>query len=218
MSYYRSAPARGGWGGGDSLGLPMVTPVNSIDIAVRGRLGCQLLLGRMLQWVDLSPILGLVPVAVVRGWIWQPANVHVLHSPVMYSHILFNFADDVDDRSDLERHWAGPNYLTYWLICGTAPESASRSPAPSARDDPDDRSIGRDLRLLLAYGTISRSGGFFSCSCPDQSANDAWILFGIAFISNFNRKATGFPRGPSRWDVGRMALSQTRVARHRAVA
>src|SRR5258706_16336606 len=92
MSYYRNAPSRGGWGGGESLGLPAVTPVNkALMIACGVVWGAQVLLGPLLGWLDLSPLLGLVPVRGGHGWVWQLVTYNFLPWPGMYSHILFNF-------------------------------------------------------------------------------------------------------------------------------
>ena len=63
MSYYRSGPARGGWGGGETLGLPAVTPVNkALMIACGVVWGVQLLSGPIFGSVDLGrPIWGSSP-------------------------------------------------------------------------------------------------------------------------------------------------------------
>ena len=75
MSYYRSAPSRGGWGGGEIVGLPTITPVNkALMIACGAAWGLQLILGPLMGLIDLSLYLGLVPVAVVHGAIWQLAT------------------------------------------------------------------------------------------------------------------------------------------------
>jgi len=169
----------------------------------------------MLQWVDLSPILGLVPVAVVRGWIWQPATYMFLHSPVCTPHPV-QLADDVDDRQRSRAAWGGTKYLTYWLICGIGAGICvtARRRLPR-RDDPDDRSIGRDLRIVAGLRDDFRgAAASFHVLVPDQSAND-----GVDPVRNCvhfelqSAKRRGFPRGPSRrecWSDG--SISNARGA------
>jgi membrane associated rhomboid family serine protease len=194
MSYYRSAPSRGGWGGGESLGLPAVTPVNkALMIACGVVFGVQLLTGPILQWVDLSRYLGLVPVDVVRGAVWQPVTYMFLHSPVMYSHILFNLLMMWMIGGDLERHWGGRKYLVYWLVCGIgAGLCVTLAGAFRGVATPTIGASGAIYGLLLAYGTIFAERRFlFMLLFPIKARTMAWILFAIAFISNMTPQSDG---------------------------
>lgn len=176
------------------MGLPMVTPVNkALMIACGVVWGFQLLLGPMLQWIDLSRYLGLVPVDVVRGWIWQPATYMFLHSPVMYSHILFNLLMMWMIGGDLERHWGGRKYLTYWLVCGIgAGVCVVLAGAFRGVTTPTIGASGAIYGLLLAYGTIfAERRLLFMLLFPIKARTMAWILFGIAFISNFTPQSDG---------------------------
>jgi membrane associated rhomboid family serine protease len=189
MSYYRSAPTRGGWGGGESFGLPAVTPVNkSLMIACGVVWGVQVLLGPFLGWVDLSAFLGLVPVAVVHGWIWQLGTYMFLHSPVQYSHILFNLLMMWMIGGELERHWGGRKYLTYWLVCGIgAGVCVTLTGAFRGVTIPTIGASGAIYGLLLAYGMIfAERRLLFMLLFPIKARTMAWILFGIAFVSNLS--------------------------------
>jgi membrane associated rhomboid family serine protease len=194
MSYYRSSPARGGWGGGVSFGLPGVTPVNKgLMIACGAVWGVQLLLGPLLGWVDLSRYFGLVPVDVVRGALWQLGTYIFLHSPVMYSHILFNLLMMWMIGGDLERHWGGRKYLTYWFVCGIgAGVCVTLAGAFRGIAIPTIGASGAIYGLLLAYGTIFAERRFlFMLLFPIKARTMAWILFGIAFISNLTPHSDG---------------------------
>ena len=192
MSYYRSAPTRGGWGGGEGLGLPTVTPVNKALLIACGVVwGVQLLLGPLLGVIDLSSYLGLVPVAVVHGWVWQLATYLFLHSPTMYSHILFNLLMMWMIGGDLERHWGGRKYLTYWIVCGVgAGVCVTLAGAFRGVTTPTIGASGAIYGLLLAYGTIfAERRLLFMLLFPIKARTLAWILFGIAFISSLSPQA-----------------------------
>ena len=189
MSYYRSGPTRGGWGGGESLGLPAVTPMNkALMIACGVVWGVQLLSEVVFGWVDLTPYLGLVPMAVIRGWIWQLVTYAFLHSTENYSHILFNLLMMWMVGGDLERHWGGRKYLIYWLVCGVG-AGVCVTLAGAFRDvwTPTIGASGAIYGLLLAYGIIFAERRFlFMLLFPIKARTLAWILFAIAFISNLS--------------------------------
>jgi membrane associated rhomboid family serine protease len=194
MNYYRSAPSRGGWGGGQSLGLPAVTPVNKgLMIACGVVWGFQLILGPVLDWVDLQRYLGLIPVDVVRGYVWQLVTYSFLHSPVNYSHILFNMLMMWMIGGDLERHWGGRKYLIYWLVCAVgAGACVTLAGAFRGVAIPTIGASGAIYGLLLAYGTIFAERRFlFMLLFPIKARTLAWILFGIAFISNLTSQGDG---------------------------
>src|SRR5206468_548686 len=135
-------------------------------------------LGPILRWVDLSLILGLVPVAVVHGWLWQLATYNFLHSPVMYSHILFNLLMMWMIGGDLERHWGGRKYLTYWLACGVgAGIFVTLGGAFRGITTPTIGASGAIYGLLLAYGTIfAERRLLFRLLFPIKARTMAWIL------------------------------------------
>ena len=194
MSYYRSAPPRGGWGGGEALGRPVVTPVNKALMIVCGVVwGIQTLLGPVLNLIDLSPFLGLVPVRVIHGWIWQPATYMFLHAPGSIPHILFNLLAMWMFGGDLERHWGGRKYLTYWFVCGIgAGLCVVAAGAPRGVVIPTIGASGAIYGLILAYGMLfGERRILWNFLFPIKARTFAWIFFAIAFVSSLTQPGDG---------------------------
>lgn len=194
MSYYRGAPPRGGWGGGEALGLPSVTPVNkALMIACGAVWATQFLLGPVLGLMDLAPWLGLVPVAVAHGWLWQLVTYMFLHAPSALSHILFNLLAMWMFGGDIERLWGGRKYLSYWFICGIgAGVCVTAVGAPRGVSLPTIGASGAIYGLILAYGTIfSERRILWNFLFPIKARTFAWIFFGIAFVSSFAQPGDG---------------------------
>jgi len=194
MGYYRSAPPRGGWGGGEMLGLPIVTPVNkALMIACGATWVVQFLLFHLYAGFDLSPWLGLVPVAVAHGWVWQLVTYIFLHSPTSISHILFNLLSMWMFGGDIERHWGGRKYLTYWFVCGVgAGACVAAVGAPRGVLTPTIGASGAIYGLILAYGTIfAERRILLSFLFPIKARTFAWIFFAIAFVSSFSQPGDG---------------------------
>jgi membrane associated rhomboid family serine protease len=67
--------------------------------------------------VDLSAILGLVPVLVVRRfWIWQPVTYMFLHGGLF--HLLFNMLALWMFGTELERMWGSRYFLKFYFVTG----------------------------------------------------------------------------------------------------
>jgi len=206
MSYYRNPPYRGA-GGGMSIGLPPMSPVNrAIMIACAAVWGVQFLLAIALR-VDLSPLFGLVPHDVVFGrmWpvphIWQLFTYLFLHSPRDPFHILFNMLMLWMLGGELERYWGSRRYLVYYLVCGVGAgvfvtilglaRSAPGSPFDPA-SIPTIGASGAIYGLLLAYGLIFADRiMLFMMIFPMRARTLTWILFGLAFLSNFSQARDG---------------------------
>lgn len=193
MSYYRHAPYRSG-GGGISLGVPPLTPVTKgIMIACGGVWIVQILL-RLALRVDLSPVFGIVPSAVVSGWIWQLFTYMFLHAPELENpfHLLMNLLILWMVGGDLERHWGGRRFLAYYLVCGvgaglfvTGAGLLARTSAPTIG------ASGAIYGLLLAFGMIfSERTILFMLIFPMRARTLSWILFGIAFVSALGQSAS----------------------------
>lgn len=176
------------------IGLPAVTPVNkALMIACGATWAVQLVTSLLFSGVDLAPYLGLVPVAVVHGWIWQLATYAFLHSTVWYSHILFNLLTMWMVGGDLERHWGGRKYLTYWLVCAVgAGLCVTLAGGFRGVATPTIGASGAIYGLLLAYGTLfAERRLLFMMLFPIRARTMAWILFAIAFLSNLTPRADG---------------------------
>ncbi len=193
MSYYRSTGSRG-FGGGATIGLPTVTPVNkALMIACGAVFAGQILSGMLFPEFNLELYLGLVPVRVAQGWVWQLVTYMFLHSPVMISHILFNLLTMWMFGGDLERHWGGRKYLTYWFVCGIgAGICVTLAGAFRGVAIPTIGASGAIYGLILAYGTIfAERRILFSFLFPIKARTLAWILFAIAFVSNLTPHTDG---------------------------
>lgn len=193
MSYYRVPPSRSS-GSGVYLGMPTVTPVNrAIMIACGVVWAIQLLVGPLLLNFDLSPIFGVVPERVIHGWLWQPFTYMFLHSPTYFNHILLNMLMLWMLGGDLERHWGGNRYLTYYVVCGVgAGLAVTGLGAWRGANLPTIGASGAVYGLLLAYGMIfSERVIYFMMIFPMRARTMTWILFGIAFLSNWSQGAGG---------------------------
>ena len=197
MSYYRVPPSRP-TGSGIQLGLPPVTPVNrGIMIACGVVWGVQFLVGPVLGgssggW-DLAGYLGVVPSRVLHGWIWQPLTYMFLHSTAVFTHLLLNLLMLWMIGGDLERHWGGRRYLTYYLVCGAgAGLCVVALGAWRGVDVPTIGASGAIYGLLLAYGMIFADRVFyFMMIFPMRARTMTWILFAIAFLSNWSNGRDG---------------------------
>lgn len=191
MSYYRNPPFRGS---GVGFGMPSMTPVNkAIMIACGIVWGVQVLsnlLGLPVRW---EVWFGCVPALVVSGFVWQPFTYMFLHSPVDPFHILLNMLILWMMGGDLERHWGGKRYLTYYLVCGfgaglfVVAQGVLR-PDPIAGTVPTIGASGAIYGVLLAYGMIfAERTILFMMIFPMRARTMTWILFGIAFLSNLSQ-------------------------------
>jgi len=67
--------------------------------------------------IDLVPILGLRPVAVIHQlWIWQPVTYMFLHGGLL--HILFNMLALWMFGTELERVWGTRYFVKFYLVTG----------------------------------------------------------------------------------------------------
>ncbi len=190
MSYYRHPPYRP-QGPGIQLGVPPVTPVNRrIMIACAAAWVLQLLLGRAL---DLEGYLGLYPPAALRGWVWQIFTYMYLHSPVNPMHLILNMLMLWMLGGDLERHWGGRRYFTYYTVCGAGAGVFvvllgiwQGDPAPTVG------ASGAIYGLVLAYGIIyAERVILFMMIFPMKARTLSWILFGLAFLGNWSQSGGG---------------------------
>ncbi|MBZ5640122.1 MAG: rhomboid family intramembrane serine protease [Acidobacteriia bacterium] len=193
MSYYRHAPNRTS-GSGLGFGFPPVTPVTrAIMIACGIVWSVQFLLGPVFGAADLSRVFGIVPPLVVRGYVWQPFTYMFLHSPVQISHLLLNLLILWMVGGDLERHWGGRRYLTYYVVCGAgAGVFVTVAGLLSGTNVPTIGASGAIYGLLLAYGIIfAERMILFMLIFPMRARTLSWVLFAIAFVSAWGQSASG---------------------------
>lgn len=195
MSYYRNPPSRGS---GVELGLPPVTPMNrALMIACGAVWAVQFLVSLVSDSGVLEKTLGLVPDSVASGWIWQPFTYLFLHAPNVPMHLLFNLLTLWMFGGELERHWGGRRYLTYYLVCGVGAGLLVTLQAvlrgdPRALLTPTVGASGAIYGLILAYGTLfGERMVLFWIVFPMKARTMAWILFAIAFLSNLSYSPDG---------------------------
>jgi len=193
MSYYRNPPHRGS---GVHLGLPAVTPVNkALMIACGAVWAVQLVFGMIAGAPDLQSWLGVVPGMTAHGAVWQPVTYMFLHSPRDPFHILLNMLVLWMFGGELERHWGGRRYLTFYLVCGVGAglfvvgQGLLRaSIAPFALVTPTIGASGAIYGVILAYGmTFAERVVLFMMIFPMRARTMTWLLFAIAFLSNFSQ-------------------------------
>jgi len=181
------------------IGFPPVTPVNKgLMLACGGVWIVQFVLDPVFRRmnfspIDLAPWLGLVPVAVVRGWIWQLATYMFLHDPGSLTHVGFNLLTMWMFGGDLERFWGGRRYLTYWLVCGVgAGVAVTLAGAWRGVIIPTVGASGAIYGLIVAYGTLfAERRLLWNFLFPIKARTLAWIFFAIAFVSNIAQPGDG---------------------------
>jgi membrane associated rhomboid family serine protease len=194
MSYYRNPPSRGS---GVHLGLPPMTPVNrAIMIACSAVWVVQFASLAFGRSVWLEDLFALVPVKVLSGWIWQPATYLFLHSPTDPTHLLLNMLVLWMFGGELERHWGGRRYLTYYLVCGVGAGAFVIGQA-LLRGGASGQAFtigasGAIYGLILAYGVLfAERVVLFMMIFPMKARTMTWILFALAFLSNLSHSADG---------------------------
>ncbi len=193
MSYYRHPPNRGS-GSGIGFGLPPVTPVTRVIMIACGVVwAVQFLIGPVLKGPDLSWLFGIVPSLTLRGYVWQPFTYMFLHSPVQISHLLLNLLILWMVGGDLERHWGGRRFFTYYLVCGAgAGVFVTVAGYLSGASVPTIGASGAIYGLLLAYGIIfSERMILFMLIFPMRARTLSWVLFAVAFVSAWGQSGSG---------------------------
>ena len=138
--------------------------------------------------------LGLQPADVLtRFQLWQPFTYMFLHSPVQISHLLLNLLILWMVGGDLERHWGGRRYFTYYLVCGVgAGLFVTVAGYLSHTSVPTIGASGAIYGLLLAYGIIfSERMILFMLIFPMRARTLSWVLFAVAFVSAWGQSASG---------------------------
>lgn len=193
MSYYRQGPFRPP-GSGVTIGVPGVTPwVRALMLACGAVWLVQVLLN-FTAGTRIEALLGVVPLRVAQGWIWQLGTYMFLHDPVQLLHILFNMLMLWMFGADLERHWGGRAFLRYYLLCGIgggvfitlmgliAGGLSARVPTIGAS--------GAIFGVIIAFGTVfANRTVLFMLIFPMRARTMAMILFGITFFYTFAQQS-----------------------------
>jgi membrane associated rhomboid family serine protease len=101
---------------------PPTPAVKLLLIITVGAYAAQLAIG-VATYQALEPLtplvvdwLGLTPLLVMKGFVWQPVTYLFLHATVM--HVLFNMLALWMFGVDLERRWGKTAFFRYYFVCG----------------------------------------------------------------------------------------------------
>lgn len=137
--------------------------------------------------IQLSAILGFVPLRLLSGWIWQPFTYAFLHGGLF--HLLFNLLILWSVGSELESIWGSVTFLLFFFTCvlGAAFTYGIFSlvgigPGPAF---PVIGSSGAVYGLLLAYGILfGERVMYFFMIFPMQARYFVFVLGGVELISS----------------------------------
>jgi len=194
MSYYRQGPFRPG-GGGQSIGVPPVTPyLKWIMMACGGVWLLQITFRFALHTDALEQWLGVLPQKVIFGGrLWQPVTYMFLHSPTEMFHLLLNMLFLWMFGSELERHWGSRAFLRYYMICGiSGGVCATLLGLVSGPTQVTIGASGAIFGLLAAYGIVfAERTILFMMIFPMKARTMAMIMFGIAFFYTLTQPGSG---------------------------
>jgi len=193
MSYYRQPPYRV-YGTGGALGFPPLTPVvKGLLAACCAVWAIQFVAETFFGYGDLIFLFGIVPPLFAGGYVWQPFTYMFLHATFPLWHLIFNMLVLYMIGADLERHWGGRRFLVYYLVCGVgAGLFVAVAGLLSGTVAPTIGASGAIYGLILAFGTVfAERVVLFMLLFPMKARTLAWILFGIAFLSTWDRRSGG---------------------------
>jgi membrane associated rhomboid family serine protease len=194
MRYYHHSPTVSFSGGIIPRGVKCLLIANTI-IFIIYFLSVQI---RITPLLLLFHGLSLIPSWVIKGAvIWQPVTYLFLHSPLGFSHILFNMLSLWWFGSDLERDWGTKRFLNYYFFCGVGAglcDVAVRLLLGNERDliTPTIGASGAIYGLLLAFGILYPNRTillYFLFPIPARIF--VLILGGITFLSTFGAAGSG---------------------------
>lgn len=191
MSYYRKGPFRPP-GSGMKIGMPPLTPYLKIIMIICGAVWLlQVLLSFVkfnIAGLGFEQMLGVVPVLVVKGFVWQPLTYMFLHSPLDPFHILLNLLFIWMFGGELERHWGSRAFLRYYLVCGVGAGVFITIWAFIVGTETTTTigASGALFGLIIAFGMIFADRTvLFMLIFPMKARTMAMILFGITFFLTF---------------------------------
>jgi membrane associated rhomboid family serine protease len=144
---------------------PPTPAVKLLLILTVGAYAAQLAIG-VATYQALEPLtplvvdgLGLTPLLVMKGYVWQPVTYLFLHATVM--HVLFNMLALWMFGVDLERRWGRTAFFRYYFVCGVgagltciAAAFLPRSIVGNMYGVPTIGASGAVYGLLLAYAML----------------------------------------------------------------
>lgn len=186
MSYYRQGPSRPP-GPTFGVGVPGLTPmVKRIMLLCTGVWLFQLVAALGFE-IDVSRLLGVVPIDVVGGMVWQPVTYMFLHSARDPFHLLFNMLMLWMFGGELERLWGGAAFVRYYVICGIGGGLGAVLLGLWAGGihaaQPTVGASGAIFGVLVAYGLVLADRPIlFMLIFPMKARTMVWIMVGLNFF------------------------------------
>ncbi len=185
MNYYRQSPGYR-YGSGIQFGVPPVTPMVKALIVANVAVWAVQWVARM-QGIDLAAYLGLVPLRVVQGWVWQLGTYLFLHSTENVWHLIINMLMLWMFGGEMERYWGGRAFLRYYLVCGIGAGAFILAGGVLfgglAAVVPTIGASGAIYGLLLAYGVVFANRIIYVLLVfPMRARTAVWIFAAIEFL------------------------------------
>jgi len=141
---------------------------------------------------DVIDLLGLRPVRVIEHrWVWQLVTYLFVHSPVQFTHILFNMLAVWMFGVELERRWGTRGFVKFYFITGVGAGlctlAVSLLPFEAARSMylvPTIGASGSVYGLLMAWAILfPHRQILFMMIFPLPARTYVLIMGAIAFLS-----------------------------------
>jgi len=194
MGYYRQGPVRP-YGSGTFGVPPMTRMVRALLIVNVAVYVVQWVVALGASWNDLVGLwLGVSPVGVLSGFVWQPFTYMFVHDVGTPFHLLFNMLILWMLGGELERYWGGTGFLRYYLTCGVGAGLAAvlLGLLVGPRGAITIGASGAIYGLILAYGMIfGERIMLFMLLFPMKARTFAIVLFVVAFLSTFGPSGGG---------------------------
>jgi len=138
---------------------------------------------------SVESLLGLVPVLVFKGWIWQFVTYMFLHGS--FFHILFNMLALWMFGSELEYLWGTRRFVKYYFFTGVGAAITSTLVTPHSTI-PTIGASGAIYGLLLAYGVTFPNRPILLYFLFPIRAKYFVILFGVVeLLASFSQPHSG---------------------------
>lgn len=95
-----------------SFGGPLTPVVRGIIVACTIVWIVEVAAGGMVHWLAFTPAMA------IRGAVWQPFTYIFLHARESLMHLLFNMLVLYMFGCEIERHWGGRKFMTFFLFTG----------------------------------------------------------------------------------------------------
>jgi len=134
------------------------------------------------SWIQIH--LGLVPVLVVHGWIWQLVTYAFLHAGLL--HILFNMLALWMFGAQLEQDWGYNIFMQFYFFCaiGAALTTVAVAFTHLLNADPRVPTVGASgaiFGLLLAFGILHADSEIMLFPIPFM-IKAKYFIIGLIFI------------------------------------